>query len=346
MAMNNKTLTGSSPKPQNTPLDDPLALDLTLRPKTWDDYVGQDKVKQNVRIIIKAASQRKDPSVEHILFYGGPGLGKTTLSHLVAQEIGANIKITSGPAIERAGDLAAILTNLEEGDILFCDEIHRLSRTVEEYLYPALEDFKLNLILGKGPMARTMELNVPRFTLIGATTRLAAVSSPLRSRFGAIFGLNFYEIDDIKKILARSARLLNVVINDEALTILAKSSRLTPRFANHLLKRVRDFAQVQNQSSVTAEIARFALDSLEIDEQGLNDSDRRILQTIINKFNGGPVGLQALAAATAEEEETILEVHEPHLLRLGFISRTPKGRVATRLAFEHLGYHRPKGLGL
>lgn len=325
-------------------MDDPL--DLSLRPKTWDDYVGQDKVKQNVRIIIEAASQRKDPSVEHILFYGGPGLGKTTLSHLVAQEIGANIKITSGPAIERAGDLAAILTNLEEGDILFCDEIHRLSRAVEEYLYPALEDFKLNLVLGKGPMARTMELNVPRFTLIGATTRLAAVSSPLRSRFGAIFGLNFYEIDDIKKILTRSAKILNVAISDEALTILAQSSRLTPRFANHLLKRVRDFAQVQNQSSVTAEIARFALDSLEIDSQGLNDSDRRILQTIIVKFQGGPVGLQALAAATAEEEETILEVHEPHLLRLGFISRTPKGRIATRLAFEHLGHHIPKGLGL
>ncbi|MDD5750242.1 MAG: Holliday junction branch migration DNA helicase RuvB [Candidatus Pacebacteria bacterium] len=329
--------------PKRTKIEQEDVLDLTLRPRTWDDYIGQDKIKQNVRIIIDAAKQRNEPSVEHILFYGNPGLGKTTLARLVAEEIGVDFRVTSGPAIERAGDLAAILTNLSDGSVLFIDECHRLNRTVEEYLYPALEDFKLNLILGKGPMARTMELKVPRFTLIGATTRLAAVSGPLRSRFGAIFGLNFYDTNDIVKILARSARLLNVAISHEALDVLAKSSRYTPRVANHLLKRVRDFAQVQSQEGITAEITRYALDNLEIDPLGLGSNDRRILEALIDKFNGGPAGIQALAAATAEEEETILDVYEPYLMRLGFIARTPRGRIATRLGFEHLNKKTPRG---
>jgi len=331
----------SSPNSEKIERED--VLDLTLRPRTWNDYVGQAKTKQNVRVIIDAAKQRQELP-EHLLFYGGPGLGKTTLSHLIAEEIGADIRITSGPAIERAGDLAAILTNLSEGSVLFIDECHRLNRAVEEYLYPALEEFKLNLILGKGPMARTMELKVPRFTLIGATTRLAAVSGPLRSRFGAIFGLNFYDVDDIVKILARSADLLNVAIDQEALYLLAKSSRYTPRTANHLLKRVRDFAQVQNEKKITAEIAQGALDNLEVDSLGLSSNDHRILEALIDKFNGGPAGIQALAAATAEEEETILDVYEPYLMRLGFIARTARGRVATKLAFEHLGRRTPKGL--
>lgn len=311
-------------------------LDLTLRPRTWDNYVGQDKVKQNVKIIIEAAKQRKD-IIEHLLFYGNPGLGKTTIAHLIAQEIGADFKITSGPAIERAGDLAAILTNLQQGAVLFIDEIHRLSKTIEEYLYPAMEEFKINLILGKGPMARTMELEIPRFTLIGATTRLAAVSGPLRSRFGACFGLNFYAISDIEKILARSAQILKTEAEQQALKIIAHCSRFTPRTANHLLKRVRDFAQVKGQGEITCQIAKQALQSLEIDQLGLTINDRRILQAIVTKFDGGPVGLQTLAAATAEEEETILDIYEPYLMRIGFVARTPRGRIATKLAFQHLG---------
>lgn len=311
-------------------------LDLTLRPKIWEEYVGQDKVKQNLKIIIDAAKQRKQ-TPEHLLFYGGSGLGKTTLAYLVAKEIGSNIKIISGPAIERAGDLAAILTNLEEGSILFCDEIHRLNRVLEEYLYPAMEEFKLNLILGRGPMARTMEMKIPRFILIGATTRLALISSPLRNRFGAIFGLNFYEVSDIEKILQRSARILNIEADPLALKIIAGSSRFTPRTANHLLKRVRDFAQIKGQGKITQEITKNTLAALEVDELGLEATDRRLLRVLIKKFNGGPVGLQALAAATAEEEETILDIYEPYLMRLGFIERTPRGRTATKLAFQHLG---------
>jgi len=311
-------------------------LDLTLRPKTWEEYVGQGKVKENLKIIIEAANQRKQIP-EHLLFYGGSGLGKTTLAHLVAKEIGREIKVTSGPAIERAGDLAAILTNLQEGSVLFIDELHRLNKVLEEYTYPAMEDFKLNLILGKGPMARTMELKIPHFTLIGATTRLALISSPLRSRFGATFGLNFYEVSDIEKILERSARILGIEVSEEALKIIARCSRFTPRTANHLLKRVRDFAQVEREGKVTKEIAKEALESLEIDELGLTLNDRRILEAVIKKFNGGPVGLQALAAATAEEEDTILDIYEPYLMRLGFVERTPRGRIITKLACQHLG---------
>ena len=311
-------------------------LDLTLRPKLWEEYVGQEKTKENLKIIIEAAKQRQE-APEHLLFYGGSGLGKTSLAHLVAKEIDKEIKITSGPAIERAGDLAAILTNLEEGSVLFIDEIHRLNRVIEEYLYPALEGFKLNLILGKGPMARTMELKIPKFTLIGATTQLASISSPLRSRFGAIFGLNFYQTSDIEKILQRSAQILNIEADNDALKIIAKCSRFTPRVANHLLKRVRDFAQIKGEGRITKTIASRALISLEIDELGLTRNDQRILEAIIKKFNGGPVGLQALAAAAAEEKDTILDIYEPYLMRMGFIERTPRGRIATKLAFQHLG---------
>lgn len=328
----------STPLPQNNTED---VLDLTLRPKTWDSFVGQDKTKNNVKIIIEAAKKRKD-QVEHLLFYGNPGLGKTTMAYLVAQEIGADIKITSGPAIERAGDLAAILTNLEQGSVLFCDEIHRLSRTVEEYLYPAMEDFKLNLILGKGPMARIMELNLPKFTLIGATTKLASISGPLRSRFGAIFGLNFYTNEDIEQVLVRSCRILNVKAEKDALKIIAEHSRFTPRTANHLLKRVRDFSQVKNSGLITKEVVEDTFLNLEIDRLGLTQNDRRFLEALVIKFNGGPVGIQTLAAATAEEEATILDIYEPYLMRIGLIARTPQGRVATKMAFEYLNIKEPK----
>lgn len=331
--------------PQEEKLEVEDILDQTLRPRTWNDYVGQEKIKENVRVIITAAKQRKEPPC-HLLFYGNPGLGKTSIAHLIADDISADFKITSGPAIERAGDLAAVLTNLEEGSVLFCDEIHRLSRVVEEYLYPAMEDFKLNLILGKGPMARTMSLEVPRFTLIGATTKLASISSPLRSRFGAIFGLNFYTKEDIEKVLARSARLLNIQTDKDGLAVIATCSRFTPRVANHLLKRVRDFAQVKGNGIITSSIAQEALGALEVDSIGLTPGDIRILEAIVEKFNGGPVGLSTLAASTAEEQETILDVYEPYLLRMGFIARTQRGRVATKLAFQHLGKKLPKNPNL
>lgn len=311
-------------------------LDQALRPKTWAEYVGQEKLKRNLRVIIDAAKKRGEP-LEHLLFYGNSGLGKTTLSHIIAQEMGANIKMTSGPAIERAGDLAAILTNLSEGDILFIDECHRLNKLIEEYLYPAMEDYKLNIIIGKGPMANTMELSLPRFTLIGATTRAALISAPLRNRFGATFQLSFYELADIEKIIQRSSKILGVEIEPEAVKIIAQRSRFTPRVANRLLKRVRDFAQVQNQGLITENLAKKSLDSLEVDELGLEFEDRRILETLIAKFDGGPVGLQTLAAATTEEQDALLDIYEPYLMQLGFIERTPKGRLATKLAYQHLG---------
>jgi Holliday junction DNA helicase RuvB len=311
-------------------------LDSALRPSSWQDYVGQDKIKENIRIIITAAKQRNQ-SPDHLLFYGNSGLGKTTLAYLVANEMGKKIRSTSGPALERAGDLAAILTNLAEGDVLFLDEIHRINKTIEEYLYPAMEDYKLNLVLGKGPMARTMELKLPKFTLIGATTRPGLLSAPLRNRFGATFQLNFYSKDDIKKIIERSGRLLKIKMAPEAVEAIAKRSRYTPRVANRLVKRVRDFAQVQNAEIITKEIAENALDSLEVDLMGLEPSDRNILKALIEKFNGGPVGLQSLSAAAMEEEETILDIYEPYLMQCGLLERTPKGRVATNLAYEHLG---------
>lgn len=313
-----------------------IVLDSSLRPKNWGDYVGQEKIKENIKIIITAAKQRGQ-SPDHLLFYGNSGLGKTTLAHLVAVEMGGQIRITSGPAIERAGDLAAILTNLNAGDVLFIDEIHRIHKAIEEYIYPAMEEYKLNLILGKGPMARTMELKLPRFTMIGATTRPGLLSAPLRNRFGGIFQLNFYKIEDVKKIILRAAEILGVKIENEAIRIIAERSRFTPRVANRLLKRVRDFAQVQNHGTITKEIAERALESLEVDKMGLEPGDIKILSTMIEKFDGGPMGLQSLAAAVVEDEETILDIYEPYLMQCGFIERTPRGRMATKLAYEHLG---------
>lgn len=321
-----------SPKPT----EEDKVLDLTLRPKDWEEYFGQEKIKKNLRIIIEAAKKRQEP-IEHLLFYGGSGLGKTTLSYIIANEIKANLRVTSGPVIEKAGDLAAILTNLSGGDILFIDELHRLNRLCEEILYPALEDFKLNIILGKGLMARTMELKLPHFTLIGATTRMALLSAPLRSRFGATFQLNFYEIGDIEKIIQRSSKILDVEIEPGAISLIARRSRFTPRVANRLLKRVRDFAQVEGKGIITQGVAKNSLEFLEIDEEGLEPGDRKLLESIIKKFNGGPVGLQALAAATSEEEDTILDIYEPYLMQLGFIERTPRGRIASKLAYGHLG---------
>jgi len=326
----------SSVLPEKLKKEDEV-LDSTLRPSSWQDYVGQDKIKENIKIIITAAKQRSQ-SPDHLLFYGNSGLGKTTLAYLVANEMGKTIRSTSGPALERAGDLAAILTNLSEGDVLFLDEIHRINKTIEEYLYPAMEDYKLNLVLGRGPMARTMELKLPKFTLIGATTKPGLLSAPLRNRFGATFQLNFYTKEDIQKIIERSGKLLKIQIEPEAVEAIAKRSRFTPRVANRLLKRVRDFAQVQGAGIITKEISENALDSLEVDLMGLDPSDRNILRALIEKFNGGPVGLQSLSVAAMEEEDTVLDIYEPYLMQCGLLERTPKGRIATNLAYEHLGF--------
>jgi len=324
-------------------LEDP-SLDSALRPDRWDDYIGQESIKENLRILIDAAKKRGDP-LEHILLYGPAGLGKTTLAHLIRAEMASQMKITSGPAIERVGDLAAILTNLSSGDILFIDEVHRLNKLVEEILYPAMEARSLDIIIGKGPAARTIQLELPAFTLVAATTRIALLSSPLRSRFsGGTFRLEFYTEKEIKSILKRSAKLLNIEVEETALVEIAKRSRFTPRVANHLLKRCRDVAAVKGDGTVTLEMAKTALALLNIDEMGLQAEDRRILNILISKFAGGPVGLGTLAAASSEESSTIEEIHEPYLLRLGFIERTPRGRVATRRAYEHLGVKLPKTL--
>ncbi|MDB4939722.1 MAG: ruvB [Candidatus Doudnabacteria bacterium] len=325
-----------------SPLAKDNTLDLQLRPKELSDYVGQEKVKENLNVLIKAAKQRGE-NLEHTLFYGPPGLGKTTLAYILANEMGVNIKITSGPSIERGGDLASILTNLAENDILFIDEIHRLNKNVEEILYPAMEEFALDLVLGKGPGARSMRLALPKFTIIGATTRMGLLSAPLRDRFGMIQRLDFYEQDEIEKIIKRSARLLELHCEDEAITELAKRSRFTPRISNRLLKRARDFAQVHGNGKLTVETVRNALNMMQIDEVGLDKNDLRILEALIEKFDGGPVGLKTLAMSTSEEEDTITDVYEPYLLRLGFIKRTPKGRQATDLAYRHLGKASPKG---
>lgn len=312
-------------------------IDFSLRPKTLSEYIGQDKVKENLSIFIEAAKKRGEP-LDHVLLYGPPGLGKTTLAGIIAHEMGVNIRITSGPAIEKPGDLAALLTNLSENDILFIDEIHRLSRSIEEVLYPALEDYALDIIIGKGPSARSIRVDLPKFTLVGATTRAGQLTSPLRDRFGVIMRLELYTYEQLADIIMRSAVILGIACDKDGAFELAKRSRGTPRIANRLLKRVRDFAEVMGNGKITAEIADIALDRLEIDRLGLDSLDKRMLNMIIKGYNGGPVGLETLASAIGEEGVTLEDVCEPYLMQLGFISRTPRGRCATKLAYEHLGY--------
>ena len=316
-------------------------LEQTLRPQTWQEYIGQEKLKKTLGVIIEAAKKRKDV-LEHLLFYGNSGLGKTSLAQVVAREMGAKMTFCSGTSLERAGDIASLLTNLQDGEVLFIDECHRLPKATLETLYSAMEDYKLHLILGKGPMARTMELPLPHFTLIAATTKMAQLPSPFRNRFGAIFQLNFYEQKDIEKIVARSANILNIQLSPQAITAIALRSRFTPRVANRILKRVRDVATIENIPIVDEKIAQQTFGFLEIDELGLESDDRKILRTIIQKFSGGPVGIQALAATVAEEQETILDVYEPYLLQLGFLERTPRGRIATKRAYQHLGITYPQ----
>lgn len=325
---------------ETAPESNDTFLDQTLRPSAWDEYIGQGGIKENLRILLTAAKERAHPP-EHILFYGPPGLGKTTLSHLIARELGVNIKSTSGPAIEKVGDLAAILTNLSPGDVLFIDEIHRLSRSIEEVLYPAMESGVLDIILGKGPSARTIQLDLPPFTLVAATTRIGQLSSPLRSRFsGGTFRLVFYSEAEIKEILRRSAKILGVPAEESSLDEISRRSRFTPRTANYLLKRCRDYAQVHKET-LSIDVVKKALALLEIDILGLTASDRRILEIIISKFNGGPVGLSTIAAAASEEQGTVEEVHEPYLLQLGLLERTPRGRTVTETGYLHLGFDFP-----
>lgn len=330
-------ITTTAPKEQ----EEDKNFDLALRPQQWNEYIGQENVKANLSILIEAARKRKEP-IEHVLLYGPAGLGKTSLAYLIAREINTNIRITSGPAIERVGDLASILTNLMPNDILFVDEAHRLNKAIEEVLYPAMESRTIDIIIGKGPSARTIQLDLPPFTLVAATTRIGMLSGPLRSRFGATFRLDFYNEAEIGEIISRSARLLAVTLDTDAKDLIAKSSRFTPRVANRLLKRVRDYAQVHGVGVITQEMAEKALALLEIDGRGLEPTDRRILHAIINKFQGGPVGLQTLAAASAEETETIEEVYEPYLMQIGFLERTPRGRAVTKLAYMHLGVKPPE----
>lgn len=315
-------------------------VEQSLRPRRIAEYIGQEKLKDHVSIMLEAAKARNEV-LDHLLFYGPPGLGKTTISMVIANEMGVPIRTTSGPAIERPGDLASILSNLKANEILFIDEIHRLNRSVEEVLYPAMEDFALDVMIGKGPSARSLRLSLPPFTIIGATTRLAMLSSPLRDRFGNTFRLDFYSLDAMEKIITRSAKILNVPIDPQGSTEIALRSRGTPRVANRLLRRVRDYAQVRAQGNITPEVAREALSRLEIDALGLDDTDRRILHAIIDKFDGGPVGLDTIAAATSEERDAIMDVYEPYLLKLGFLGRTPRGRIATRKAYEHMGVPYP-----
>ena len=310
-------------------------LDQTLRPRTLAEYIGQDNIKANLQIFMQAAKGRNEP-IEHVLLYGAPGLGKTTLAHVIANEMGVNCRVTSGPAIEKSGDLAAILTNMGEGDILFIDEIHRLNKTIEEILYPAMEDYALDIIIGKGPSARTLRIDLPRITIIGATTKISLLSGPLRDRFGATYHLDFYQPQHIESIIKRSADILNVKLDASACEHIAGRSRRTPRVANRLLKRVRDYAEVKADGCVTADISLEALKMLEIDELGLDYVDRKIINAMLEKFNGGPVGVNSIAAATGEEMATIEEVYEPYLLQIGFIERTPRGRIVTDLAKKHL----------
>ncbi|MBQ6816266.1 MAG: Holliday junction branch migration DNA helicase RuvB [Clostridia bacterium] len=315
-------------------------IEISLRPKTLNDYIGQDKAKDNLTIYIKAALQRKE-SLDHVLLYGPPGLGKTTLSGIIAHEMGVNLRVTSGPAIEKQGDLVAILTNLSEGDVLFIDEIHRLSRSVEEILYPAMEDFSVDIIIGKGPAARSIRLDLPHFTLVGATTRSGQLTAPLRDRFGVLLRLELYSPKELALIIKRSAGILGIQIDENGALEIASRSRGTPRIANRLLKRVRDIAQIEFDGFITEQVARAALSRFEIDELGLDEFDRRLLHTIITNYAGGPIGLDTLAAALGEESVTIEDVYEPYLMQIGFLTRTPRGRCVTQLAYEHLGIKNP-----
>jgi Holliday junction DNA helicase RuvB len=328
-----------APEPQ----DEDAGFEFGLRPRSLDEFVGQPKLKENLKVFIQAALKRKEP-LDHTLFYGPPGLGKTTLAHIISQELGASIRTTSGPVIEKQGDLAAILTNLKENDILFIDEIHRLNRAVEEVLYPAMEDYQLDIIIGSGPNARTLKLNLPRFTLIGATTRTGLMTSPLRARFGVLSRLEFYEPPELNQIVLRSAAILGTGIDDNAALELARRSRGTPRIANRLLRRVRDFAEVKGDGSIDVKVAAHALDALEVDQKGLDEFDRKLLRMIIERFNGGPVGVDNLSAALNEERDTIEDVCEPFLIQIGMLERTPRGRMASRLAYEHLGISVPQSL--
>lgn len=320
--------------------EEDFSLEGNLRPQSLDEYIGQEKLKNTLKIYIEAAKQRHD-ALDHVLFYGPPGLGKTTLSGIIANEMGVHMKVTSGPAIEKPGEMAAILNNLQEGDILFVDEIHRLNRQVEEVLYPAMEDYAIDIMIGKGASARSIRLDLPKFTLVGATTRAGLLSAPLRDRFGVMHHLEFYNQKELQTIVIRSAQVLGVEIDEKGAAEIAKRSRGTPRLANRLLKRVRDFAQVKYDGKITYEVASFALDLLEVDQYGLDKVDRRILKTMITNFRGGPVGLETLAAAIGEDAGTLEDVYEPYLLQNGFIHRTPRGRMASPLAFSHLGYEMP-----